>query len=48
MPSAIPTELRQDYLALQLTALPGWAGFIKWRARRARISHGSRPIRLVW
>ena len=29
---AIPTELRQDYLSLQLTALPGWAGFIKWRA----------------
>ena len=29
---AIPAELRQDYLSLQLTALPGWAGFIKWRA----------------
>jgi len=29
---AIPTELRQDYLSLQLTALPGWAGYIKWRA----------------
>lgn len=28
----IPVELRQDYLSLQLTALPGWAGFIKWRA----------------
>jgi uncharacterized protein YbcC (UPF0753/DUF2309 family) len=27
----IPEELRQDYLSLQLTALPGWAGFIKWR-----------------
>lgn len=27
----IPVELRQDYLSLQLTALPGWAGFIKWR-----------------
>ena len=27
----IPTELLQDYLSLQLTALPGWAGFIKWR-----------------
>jgi uncharacterized protein YbcC (UPF0753/DUF2309 family) len=27
----IPPELRQDYLSLQLTALPGWAGFIKWR-----------------
>jgi uncharacterized protein YbcC (UPF0753/DUF2309 family) len=27
----IPSKLRQDYLSLQLTALPGWAGFIKWR-----------------
>ena len=27
----IPMDLRQDYLSLQLTALPGWAGFIKWR-----------------
>jgi len=27
----IPAGLRQDYLSLQLTALPGWAGFIKWR-----------------
>jgi uncharacterized protein YbcC (UPF0753/DUF2309 family) len=27
----IPDELRQDYLALQMTTLPGWAGFIKWR-----------------
>ena len=28
----IPAELLQNYLSLQLTALPGWAGFIKWRA----------------
>ncbi|MDE3041682.1 MAG: DUF2309 domain-containing protein [Nitrospirota bacterium] len=27
----IPSALQQDYLSLQLTALPGWAGFIKWR-----------------
>ncbi len=27
----IPSDLRQDYLSLQLTALPGWASFIKWR-----------------
>ncbi|MBK9306683.1 MAG: DUF2309 domain-containing protein [Nitrospira sp.] len=27
----IPADLRQDYLSLQLTSLPGWAGFIKWR-----------------
>lgn len=30
----IPQETRQDYLSLQLTALPGWAGFIKWRAEQ--------------
>ncbi|ALA61224.1 DUF2309 domain-containing protein [Nitrospira moscoviensis] len=30
----IPEELRQDYLSLQLTALPGWAGFVKWRAEQ--------------
>jgi uncharacterized protein YbcC (UPF0753/DUF2309 family) len=28
----IVREFWQDYLALHLTALPGWAGFIKWRA----------------
>ncbi len=28
----IPEAGRQDYLALQLATLPGWAGFIKWRA----------------
>ncbi|HEX5647155.1 MAG TPA: DUF2309 domain-containing protein [Nitrospira sp.] len=27
----IPAERLQDYLSLQLTVLPGWAGFIKWR-----------------
>ncbi|MGH7228681.1 MAG: DUF2309 domain-containing protein [Nitrospiraceae bacterium] len=31
----IPAELRQDYLSLQLAALPGWAGFIKWRGDQA-------------
>jgi uncharacterized protein len=30
----IPVEAWQDYLALHLTALPGWTGFIKWRADR--------------
>ena len=29
---AIPEELRQEYLSLQLAALPGWAGYIKWRS----------------
>ena len=40
---AIPEDLRQDYLSLQLTALPGWAGFIKWRAEAAelRLATGS-------
>ncbi len=28
----IDPEAWQDYLALHLAALPGWAGFIKWRA----------------
>ena len=30
----IPEDLRQDYLSLQLTALPGWTGFIKWRSEK--------------
>ena len=42
----IPPELRQDYLSLQLTALPGWAGFIKWRGEERTIP-GNRPIRPV-
>jgi uncharacterized protein YbcC (UPF0753/DUF2309 family) len=29
---AIDAEVRQEYLALHLAALPGWAGAIKWRA----------------
>jgi uncharacterized protein YbcC (UPF0753/DUF2309 family) len=28
----IPVTAWQDYLARHLTALPGWAGFIKWRS----------------
>jgi uncharacterized protein YbcC (UPF0753/DUF2309 family) len=32
----IPSELRQDYLSLHLTALYGWASFINWRSE-----HGS-------
>ena len=28
----IPSEDWKDYLALHFAALPGWAGFIKWRA----------------
>ncbi|HKQ35488.1 MAG TPA: putative inorganic carbon transporter subunit DabA, partial [Nitrospiraceae bacterium] len=44
----IPTELRQDYLSLQLTALPGWAGFIKWRAEeRDYLWQQAYPVGLV-
>ncbi|HXF75801.1 MAG TPA: putative inorganic carbon transporter subunit DabA, partial [Methylomirabilota bacterium] len=28
----VPSDAWQDYLSLHFTALPGWAGFIKWRA----------------
>ena len=45
---AIPTELRQDFLALQLTALPGWAGFIKWRAEEREYAwQRAYPVGLV-
>ncbi|TAJ26565.1 MAG: DUF2309 domain-containing protein, partial [Nitrospirae bacterium] len=45
---AIPGELRQDYLALQLTALPGWAGFIKWRAEETAYAwQQAYPVGLV-
>jgi uncharacterized protein YbcC (UPF0753/DUF2309 family) len=32
MALGIPEEAWQEYLSLHLTALPGWTGFIKWRA----------------
>lgn len=45
---AIPAELRQDYLSLQLTALPGWAGFIKWRAEQREYAwQRAYPVGLV-
>lgn len=45
---AIPTALRQDYLSLQLTALPGWAGFIKWRAEEREYAwQRAYPVGLV-
>jgi hypothetical protein len=45
---AIPEALRQDYLSLQLTALPGWAGFIKWRAEeRDYVWQRAHPVGLV-
>ena len=43
----IPAEFRQDYLSLQLAALPGWAGFIKWRAEENAMP-GNRPILSGW
>jgi hypothetical protein len=45
---AIPDALRQDYLSLQLAALPGWAGFIKWRAEeREYVWQKAHPVGLV-
>jgi uncharacterized protein YbcC (UPF0753/DUF2309 family) len=45
---AIPAEFRQDYLSLQLAALPGWAGFIKWRAEEREYAwQQAYPVGLV-
>jgi hypothetical protein len=44
----IPREFWQDYLSLHLTALPGWAGFIKWRADQSEYEwQQSYPVDLV-
>ncbi len=44
----IPSELLQDYLSLQLTALPGWAGFIKWRGEEREYPwQQAHPVGLV-
>jgi uncharacterized protein len=44
----IPDHLRQDYLSLQLTALPGWAGLIKWREEQQGYAwQQAYPISLV-
>jgi len=34
MLSGIPDEQREDYLQKHLAALPGWSGFVKWRAKQ--------------
>lgn len=34
MAMGLPESAWTDYLAIHLTALPGWAGFIKWRAEQ--------------
>ena len=45
---AIPDKLRQDYLSLQLAALPGWTGFIKWRAEQTGYAwQQAHPVGLV-
>jgi uncharacterized protein YbcC (UPF0753/DUF2309 family) len=44
----IPREFWQDYLSLHLAALPGWAGFIKWRADQSEYEwQQSYPVDLV-
>ncbi|MEW6543355.1 MAG: DUF2309 domain-containing protein [Nitrospirota bacterium] len=44
----IPDAFRQDYLSLQLAALPGWAGFVKWRAeQREYVWQRVYPVGLV-
>jgi uncharacterized protein YbcC (UPF0753/DUF2309 family) len=44
----IPCEFWQDYLSLHLTGLPGWAGFIKWRADQSEYEwQQSYPVDLV-
>ena len=44
----IPHEFWQDYLSLHLTALPGWASFIKWRADQSEYEwQQSYPVDLV-
>ena len=45
---ALPLESWQDYLSLQLAGLPGWAGFIKWRAEQTGYEwQRSYPVDLV-
>ncbi|MFO0775199.1 MAG: DUF2309 domain-containing protein [Nitrospiraceae bacterium] len=44
----IPDAMRQDYLALQMATLPGWAGFIKWRAESSSYAwQQAHPVGLV-
>lgn len=45
---AIPYELRQNYLSLQLTALYGWASFINWRSENSNYNwQAIHPIDLI-
>jgi len=46
--AAYPEEQWESIFAHHLTALPGWTGFIKWRARRANTPwQETHPITLV-
>lgn len=45
---AVPRHAWADYLAVQLAALPGWSGFIRWRAERGEYPwQKACPISLV-
>ncbi len=45
---AIPAELRQDYLSLELASLSGWASFINWRSEQSNYKwQAAYPIDLV-
>lgn len=39
----VPNQSWQEYLSLHLAALPGWAGFIKWREEQT-----SRPWQITY
>ena len=44
----IPVEIWRDYITLHLTALPGWTGFVKWRADHTESEwQQAHPIDLV-
>ncbi len=44
----IPVETWRDYITLQLTALPGWAGFVKWREDQTEYEwQQAHPIDLI-
>jgi uncharacterized protein YbcC (UPF0753/DUF2309 family) len=44
----VPQTLWSEYLSLHLAALPGWAGFIKWRAEQAEYAwQQAFPVSLV-
>lgn len=45
---AIPQHLWKDYLTLHMSALPGWVGYIKWRAKQQKYAwQEAYPIDLI-